>query len=128
MATFKMLTHGKGTHMHVHLYAQNVCTPSPLTPSHPHPVPNLLFLGQEVYGADVLISETGDSHLIILLADEVALNDRGKHREAIGRVEGAIVVVGVHSSQLLGGGRGGAGGGREGECGINGFRPENYSD
>ena len=66
-----------------------------------YPVSDPFVLGEDLNGPDILISETGDSHLIILLAHIVSLNHSGKDREAIGRVQGPIIVVGVHTSEIL---------------------------
>lgn len=71
-----------------------------------HPLSNSFLFGQLVDGPDVFVSETGHCHLVILLANVVGLDDCGKNWEPIGCVQGSIVVIAVHSCQLLGeGGR-----------------------
>ena len=62
---------------------------------------NLLILRELVNGTDVLISEAGHSSLIILLCDVVGLYYSCKHWKTISSVERSVIVVGVHTSQLL---------------------------
>lgn len=54
-----------------------------------------------MYCPDIIVREPCYDVMVVLLADVVCLNDCGKDREAIGRVQGAIVTVSVYPSQLL---------------------------
>lgn len=68
--------------------------------------PNLLVLGEAGNHLHILICQFPHGHLVVLLGHVIGQDDCGKDREAIGSVEGAIVVVVVDASQLLGRGSG----------------------
>ena len=62
---------------------------------------NLVISGETVQHLHVLIGQTGHGGLVVFPHDVVGLDDSGKDREPIGSVQGTIVVVGVHTCQVL---------------------------
>lgn len=66
-----------------------------------HLLRNLLILGQTHKHFHVLVSQLPDSQLVVLLGDVVGQDHSRKHREPIGSVQGAIVVVVVDPCELL---------------------------
>ena len=66
-----------------------------------HSFSNPLVLGQRHHSLDVLVRETVGCQLVILLLDVVGLYHCGEHREPIGCVQGAIIIVVIDSRQFL---------------------------
>lgn len=66
-----------------------------------HPLPDALVLGQGHDGLDVLVCELADGDALVLAGDVIGHDDRGEDGEAVGHVQGAVVVVVVDSRQLL---------------------------
>ena len=66
-----------------------------------YPLPDALVLGQGDDSLHVLVSQGTHRHLVVFLSDVVGLDDRREDGEAICCVQGSVVVIVVHSSQLL---------------------------
>lgn len=69
--------------------------------SHAHPFADAFVLGQGYNGLDVFLRQLGHRHTVILAAYVIGQDDSGEHREAVARVERAVIVVVVDARQLL---------------------------
>lgn len=67
----------------------------------PHPLANLFILGQGDNSLDVLVGELGHSNTLVSAGDVIGEDDGGEHREAVSRVQRAIVIVVIDPRQFL---------------------------
>lgn len=66
-----------------------------------HPLANLLVLGQGDDGLHVVVGELSHGDALVSAGDVIGEDDGGKHGEAVGGVERAVVIVVIDPRQFL---------------------------